>query len=189
MKQRSISLEGDVKNILISGAIKNPRKINQFLNNIVAMYRLAEFKEKDKILRPGSITENTPFLTKIIVIRHEWPNFYKLLEKNEHLLDEINKIINDENPMSLIQEYKDVVNEWGDEGLYDFLNGTQYCVTTDIKPFLRLSQESFNAELPEIDQFQLAVNNNNFDLVLRTIGNANEQDQEGIGGSREKALH
>ena len=87
IKKRSVKISSFVKPILISGAIENPRKINQFLNIAVALYRLAEFKENDGRLQKGSITGNTNFLMKIIVIQHEWPEFYKVLESNSSLLN------------------------------------------------------------------------------------------------------
>jgi len=177
--QRSVTFESDVQNILISGAIKNPRKVNQFLNNVVAMFRLAEYKERDKKLRAGSITDHTAFLTKIIVIRHEWPQFYKLLEKNHHLLDEINTNINDQKALlSLFPEKSDERKELIQEGLLEFLNGTQYCVVDDIKPFLQLNQAAFEAQLPEIDQFQIAVNRKNINFVLKTFQEADEITRE-----------
>jgi len=179
MSQRSIPLSDSVKHILITGAIKNPRKINQFLNNVVAMYRLAQHKEKSKKIRRGVITNNTDFLTKIIIIRHEWPHFYKLLEKNPRLLDQINEIINEKDAIFLIPEDNELArSEWKNEGIYEFLSPTQFCTVPDTKPFLRLNQESYEGELEDIDRFQLAVEGNKLSYILEKLKKANEKEKE-----------
>jgi hypothetical protein len=141
IKKRSVKFSPFVKPVLISGAIENPRKINQFLNIAVALYRLATFKEDAGRLQKGSITGNTNFLMKIIVIRHEWPEFYKALESNLNLLNNkeelekwfLEQLIEDKN--------KEEINR-----LKRFLNSTKHSHANDIAPFLRLNQESYAAE-------------------------------------------
>jgi len=178
MEQRHIPHSGDVKFILITGAIKNPRKVNQFLNNVVAMYRLAILKEKSKRIRPNVITKNIAFLTKLIVIGHEWPNFYKLLEKNNELLDDINKTLGEGDPLSVFPEDSELaLNEWKNEGLKEFLNTTQFCTVPDIGPFIRLNQESYEGELEDIDAFEIAVIQGRTDYVLQKL-KGTESDQE-----------
>jgi len=155
MGQRSVPFDPFIRQILISGAVQNPRKINQFLNNAVALYRLAEFKENDGKLPKGIITKHTDFLTKILVIKHEWPVFYKELDKNPEVMKD-NKILGD-----WINEQKaDHV-----DGLVKFLNTTQFSMVDDIIPFLRLNQETYAAE-SDIDEFATAVNNNDQTIVL-----------------------
>lgn len=173
MNERSIPFDPFVKQILISGAIKNPRKINQFLNNVVALYRLAEFKEKDKKLPVGSITKRTDVLTKLIVLRHEWPDFYKELEKNPNVL-------NDKEWFNQWQTkyVAKIENSTSLEGLEDFLNGTQFCYVENISPFLRLNQESYEAEIPEIDKFELDVNGNRLAPVLEVFKKIEENKKE-----------
>ncbi len=175
--QRSIKFDPFVKQILISGAVKNPRKINQFLNNIVALYRLAEFKEKDKRLPPGSITANTAFLTKMVVLRHEWPQFYKMLEKDSKLLDKINESFS-MTPETVDPSINEIFTEEQNEGLKDFLSATQYCTVPDIRPFLRLNQETYEGEIPEIEKFQLDVNSSRLDLILEILNRSDEKGKE-----------
>lgn len=179
MGQRSIPQSGSAKHILISGAIKNPRKVNQFLNNLVAMYRLAILKEHSRRIRPETITKHIDFLTKMIVIQHEWPNFYKLLGKKNELLNEINETINNLDPKAFfLENYELIKEEWNDEGLKEFLDGTQFCSVADIKPFLRLNQESYEGDLPDIDSFQIAVLQHNTSYVTEKIKKANEPDKK-----------
>lgn len=149
MKKRSVKFNPFVKPILISGAIENPRKINQFLNIAVALYRLAEFKENAGKLQKDVITGNTNFLMKIIVIRHEWPEFYKSLENTPTLL-------NDKNEFDVWcnqQTSKQHVKNEEVERLKKFLNATRTSRVNDIRPFLRLNQESYAAE-SGIDEFE-----------------------------------
>ncbi len=148
MNSRSVKFNPFVRNILISGAIENPRKINQFLNNAIALYRLAELKEKDQKLPKGVITEHTDFLTKMIVIRHEWPEFYKSVEENPDILNE----------QSTLQNWlKDNEDQPYYLRLNKFLNATQFSYVDDVIPFLRLNQESYAAE-SGIEEFANAVN-------------------------------
>ena len=142
IKKRSVPFSPFVKPILISGAIENPRKINQFLNIAVALYRLAEFKEKAGKIKKDSITGNTNFLMKMIVIRHEWPEFYKALETSASLLDSIE----DRTVWYEEQISGKIISKEEIDRLKKFLNGTKSSYALDITPFLKLNQESYNTE-------------------------------------------
>ena len=145
---RSVKFSPFVRNILISGAIENPRKINQFLNNAVALFRLSEFKENDQKLPIGVITKHTDFLTKMIVIRHEWPEFYKAIEEKPEIMND---------PEILHEWLSSHSAEQYHTKLSKFLNATQFSYVDDVIPFLRLNQESFAAE-SGIEEFANAVN-------------------------------
>ena len=153
IKKRSVQFSPFVKPILISGAIENPRKINQFLNIAVALYRLAEFKEDAGRLPKGSITKNTNFLMKMIVIRHEWPEFYKALENNPSLLTDM---LNDDAKQFKYFRSTLKFNEEQSRRLEKFLNATKTSYAKDITPFLRLNQESYAAE-SSIGEFEDAI--------------------------------
>lgn len=151
MNRRSVPFKRFVRQILISGAVENPRKINQFLNNAVALYRLAELKERDQKLPKGVITEHTDFLIKMIIIRHEWPEFYKKIEEQPNILD------NDEHITELqSQENNSEKENHSLRALKKFLNRTQISHVDDVIPFLRLNQESYAAE-SGMDEFGTAV--------------------------------
>lgn len=169
MKSRSVSFSNFVKPILISGAIENPRKINQFLNNAVALYRLASLKEHDDKLPKGVITEHTDFLIKIIVIRHEWPYFYKELEKNPEL-------INDSVALKewFKKQEKGILLQI--EGLQKFLNKTSFAYVDDITPFLRLNQESYAAE-SGIDEFTEAIISNDVNTAVELFSKLEVEKQ------------
>lgn len=148
MNSRSVEFDPVVRQILISGAVENPRKINQFLNNAVALYRLAELKERDQKLPQGAITQHTDFLTKMIIIRHEWPDFYKKMEEEPDIL----------NDQGMLEEClgKLSKNNVSMYALKKFLYRTQVSHVDDVVPFLRLNQESYAAE-SGIDEFGTAI--------------------------------
>ena len=143
IKKRDVPFSPFVKIVLISGAVENPRKINQFLNIAVALYRLAKLKEDVGRLPKDSITKNTPFLMKTIVIRHEWPEFFRALENLPSLLTDVLKSdigwLNQQIPELTIS--KEEFNR-----LRKFLRATKPANVKDITPFLRLNQESYAAE-------------------------------------------
>jgi len=131
IKKRSVKFSPFVKPILISGAIENPRKINQFLNIAVALYRLAELKENAGRLQKDSITGNTNFLMKIIVIRHEWPEFYKALESTPDLLNNKKEL----DVWTEAQIKGEKISKEEIDRLKRFLNTTKTSRVKDIKPF------------------------------------------------------
>ena len=150
IKKRSVKFGSLVKPMLISGVIENPRKINQFLNIAVALYKLAKLKEDNGNLTKGIITRNTNFLMKIIVIRHEWPKLYKTLESNPNLLNNKNE---------LEQWFDKSSNDGNDDDkeeikrFRNFHNLTINSYTNDIISFLRLDQVSY-AALSDIGKFE-----------------------------------
>jgi len=149
MNSRSVEFDPVVRQILISGAVENPRKINQFLNNAVALYRLAELKERDQKLPQGAITQHTDFLTKMIIIRHEWPEFYKKMEEEPDIL-------NDQGKRSTWLGPPNSDRHMAHRALEKFLYRTQVSHVDDVVPFLRLNQESYAAE-SGIDEFGTAI--------------------------------
>ena len=168
IQNRSITFDNFVKPILISGAIENPRKINQFMNNAVALYHLAKLKEKDKKLPNGIITKHTDFLVKMIVIRHEWPSFHKELEKEPGLINDVEK------RKEWIAKSKDPQIE----KLEKFLETTDYSKVDDgaVSAFLRLNQESYSAETG-IDEFSNAVISKNVPVVTKLFESIKPEQQ------------
>lgn len=138
-RKHVVKFDPYVKAILISDVIKNPRKINHFLNIAVALYHLARLKEEADIIQPGAITGQTDFLVKMVVIKHEWPEFYRALESNPDLLTDGNKRKN--------MFYPTVEKTSVDEtDLEKFLDSTDRAIAPDITPFLWLTRESYMAE-------------------------------------------
>ena len=150
IRKRDVPFSPFVKVVLISGAVENPRKINQFLNIAVALYRLAKLKEDAGRLPKDAITGHTHFLMKTIIIRHEWPGFFRALENLPNLLTDMLKK-NREWLNGQIPELTISKEEF--DRLQKFLNATKLSNVKDITPFLRLNQESYAAE-PDIGRFE-----------------------------------
>lgn len=68
---------------------KNPRKIIQFLNILQTEILLSENQESKNLIPAGSITDNLPFFTKLLIIREEWPDLYQFLKNSSFILGNI----------------------------------------------------------------------------------------------------
>ncbi len=68
---------------------KNPRKIIQFLNVLQTEILLSKNQEHKNLIPTGSITDNLPFLTKLLIIREEWPELYSILKNYSYILENI----------------------------------------------------------------------------------------------------
>lgn len=76
---------------------KNPRKIIQFLNILQTELYLVKLQEEKGLIPKGSITSNIEMLTKILILRDEYPELYQKIIDNKSILQEINQsIINNE---------------------------------------------------------------------------------------------
>jgi hypothetical protein len=180
-KRHNIPFHPSVKPVLISGAVKNPRKVNQFLNNLVALYRLADLKEEGgKGLPPQSITKRTDFLTKIIILHHEWPKFYDELDKvqDPRLLDSKSEEFTNWFSKTAEKPEQNEYEEQQFDGLKDFLTDTRYCRIDDIKPFLRLNQPSYEGEIQDVVNFANNVRGNRTMSILDTLNQADEKGKE-----------
>lgn len=105
-KRYKLNLSNDVLSLISQEFSKNPRKIIQFLNVLQTEIKLAEEQEKNDFegksnFEKGVITKNIEFLVKILLIREEWGDLYEKLNENPFLLEEINKLI-DENGEKII---------------------------------------------------------------------------------------
>ena len=142
---RSVDFGQFALNILLSGAIDNPRKIKEFLNAAVALYRLAELRERDGMIQSGLITGDTNSLLKSVVLRHEWPRFCEALEEDPGMYQDGAKQ----------REWCERASEMPEaerSRLLRFLDSTQM-PGADIVPFLRMSQPPY-AALPGISEFE-----------------------------------
>lgn len=137
-----IKVDPDVVDVLVAGITKNPRKIKQFVYNFAIVFKLAEIKENSGILANKIITTNAPFLAKIVVLREEWPDFFRRLETTPYMLELLQDYIDDERS---VQRYESLMIETLDknQGLEHFLKSTSLISAVQILPFIQLNQESF----------------------------------------------
>ena len=176
--RRSVEFDQFALTILLSGAIDNPRKINQFLNIAVALYRLAESREKSGMLQSGLVTGDTNSLLKSVVLMHEWPEFCKALEGDPGMYQDGAK-----------------QKEWCEKAakmpeaersrLLRFLGATQM-PGADIVPFLRMSQAP-HAALPGISEFEDAFSRSD-PKAVRMFGELDAGAQEAYMGRIDEIL-
>lgn len=168
-----ITLAPSVKDVLISGITKNPRKIRQFLYNIVVLYKLAQIKEKKGIIYDQTVTGNTPFLAKIVVLRDEWPEFYRRLELKEDLLDLMQNYLDGFTTNEEEQKLADEILK-NNPGLEYFLKAMSTVKALNIQPFLRLNQEPFESAISELDSFILEVSHGDVANVISKLAKLDE---------------
>ena len=147
--------KGGIKDVLLLSIFGNPRKLKQYLYNILILYELALRRESNNRIPQGSITNNIGFLAKIVVIRDEWPNFYHKLEIQENLLDLAYDYL--DNPGSSLSNNPDheIIKDKYD--LQDFLRNTNLIKSENIRPFLGLNQSYYENNLPDLKKFILHV--------------------------------
>ena len=170
-----IKFDPEVIDVLVLGITKNPRKIKQFVYNFVTVFKLAEIKENRGILAKNIITANTPFLAKVVVLREEWPDFFRRLEKNPFMLELFQNDINNKGSADDKSLMKETLDK--NPGLEHFLKSTSSIKAVQILPFIQLNQESFESSLPESETFILKVNQNDYDYVIKIL-NQTEKDQQ-----------
>jgi hypothetical protein len=174
MNDLPIPFDEQVKEVLMAATTKNPRRVKQFLNSLISAYYLAEANEKNGLIRKGTITKNTGFLAKITVIRDEWPRFYKILERQEDILFQIEKYFRGD---GLNQDESQEIDNYFEQndGLEWFLKATRTIEVTDIAPFLKLSQESYERALPEHERFVRRVQFGDFSYVSELLSKLDEK--------------
>jgi len=177
-KFSEIPFDNYVNEVLIFGTEKNPRKLRQYIYNLAISYKLAEFREKNKILLPGVVTSKTGFLAKIIVIKEEWPKIYKKIASQATLLTSFDKSLSGTLRYfgtEFENEIKKTLNE--NPEFVQFLRATSLVSVDDIRPFLRLSQESYESLSPELEQLSKSARENNVDQVKLALENLEPEDR------------
>lgn len=169
-----INLNPDIVDVLVAGITKNPRKIKQFVYNFVIAFKLADNKERKGILTDKIITSNAPFLAKIIVLRDEWPDFFRQLEQNYSLLAQLENYIDNESPKSDSPIGKILEKN---RGLEYFLKSTSLIKSMQILPFIQLDQESFESSISESETLILKVNQNDYNYVIEILSKATQEEQ------------
>lgn len=86
-----LNLPANVISLVAQEFSKNPRRIIQFLNVLQTEILFSKKQEENNNIPKGVISNNLSFLTKILLIREEWFDLYKILRKNPYLLEDINQ--------------------------------------------------------------------------------------------------
>lgn len=173
IRELGVNFGEEVKEVLMSATTKNPRRVKQFLNSLLSAHYLAERNEHLGSIRKGTVTGNTGFLAKITVIKDEWPEFYKVLEQQEDILEYIEEYFKGEKVEGVNSEdIEQYLRK--NEGLEWFLRTTRTIETPDISPFLKMSQESYERTLPEHERFIKRVEFGDIPYVFKTLSKLDE---------------
>ena len=81
-KKYKLGFSPDAINIIANEFATNPRRIIQFFNNIKL-----ELEILKKNLTDAELTQAQNIACKLLIIREEWPAYYKLILKNSRLLN------------------------------------------------------------------------------------------------------
>ncbi|MCK4524891.1 MAG: hypothetical protein KAU07_00435 [Candidatus Andersenbacteria bacterium] len=87
----NLNLPENVISLVAQEFSKNPRRIIQFLNVLQTEILFSKKQESSGNIPKGIISNNLPFLTKVLLIREEWFDLYKSLRENPYLLEDINQ--------------------------------------------------------------------------------------------------
>ncbi len=174
--QMRFSFDDNVQHVVVSAYAKNPRQIIHAFNKLTTLHLLAKEKEKEGIIKKGTITGELPFLAKISIIEDEWKNFFKDLSKNVYLLREVENYFrgmppNEETEKKIRKYFEDYPE------LKEFLNANRAVRVDDVKPFVLLSQETYECAIPELEKLRLCVIENNVNQVRNTMNQLSETEK------------
>jgi len=94
-KNNKLWLDEEVLSIVTQEFSKNPRKIIQFLNVLQTEILLINKQQENWNFNKKTdiITNNLPFLVKILLIREEWSDLYLEIKNNPYILNDISEDI------------------------------------------------------------------------------------------------
>jgi len=152
-----LNLSDSILSIIAQEFSKNPRRIIQFLNILQTEIFLAEKQEENGNIPKGVITDQKEILTKLLIIREEWPKLYGKLYDDLSLLNKINNGIKsdsyafdrDSNTWNI--KNKEINNEL-DEKQYRFLVRTSSISSNELEPFF-ISKDVLHDIPDQVAQF------------------------------------
>ncbi len=121
-----LNLPENVISLVAQEFSKNPRRIIQFLNVLQTEILFSKEQERNKNIPKGSISNNLSFLTKVLLIREEWFDLYKLLKQNPYLLEDINQSLKEGSEIDFIEINKEQLK---------FLERTRHITTNNPEAF------------------------------------------------------
>jgi len=172
VKENNIPANEKVKYVLSIAAMDNPRRIKQFLNNFAANLDLSKEREKS-FIKENTITSNPEFLAKILVLRDQFPDFYKALLEDENILYYIEKYfqnipVPDAN-MGIIMSHLE------NKKLENFLRQTRQIEVDDVLPFIKFGQESREKTLDEYTAIQENTRFCNVEFISKFMDESNDK--------------
>lgn len=124
--KHNLNLSENVISLVSQEFSKSPRRIIQFLNVLQTEILFSKKQEEVGNIPKGIISNNLTFLTKILLIREEWFEFYKKLRENPYILEDINQSLKTGTKIEFIEIGLDQLR---------FLERTRHIETKNIEAF------------------------------------------------------
>lgn len=90
-KKHTLNLQPDTVDIIAKEYATNPRRVIQFLNNLITELNIIEYKYDNDFS-----TKYESLIALLLIIREEWPCVYKQIASKPHLLKQFKNIVFDE---------------------------------------------------------------------------------------------
>lgn len=142
----SLNLPENVISLVAQEFSKNPRRIIQFLNVLQTEILFSKKQEDSGNIPKGIISGNLPFLTKVLLIKEEWFEFYKLLRKNPYLLEDINQSLKEGTKIEFVKI---------DDDQLRFLERTRHIETKNLEAFF-VNKDVFSDIPDEINKLVIS---------------------------------
>lgn len=123
----------DVILVIDSAFSGNPREIKQFINNLIAAVIVATQSEVRDI-----IEKNIPYLAKVLVLMHKFPDAFQRLKENWF------------DPENIVDISKE-------SALKNFMLSTSRITVADAEPFIYLKSPVVSAQLNKSDEIRQAL--------------------------------
>jgi len=141
-----LNLPENVISLVAQEFSKNPRRIIQFLNVLQTEILFSKKQEDSGNIPRDIISGNLPFLTKVLLIREEWFELYKLLRDNPYLLEDINQSLKEGVKIEFIKI---------DEDQLRFLERTRHIETKNVEAFF-VNKDVFSDIPDELNKFVIS---------------------------------
>ena len=152
----------DVISIVAQQFSKSPRKIIQFLNVLQTEILLSKNQESENLIPKGSISENIPFLTKLLIMREEWPNLYFLFQTKPFILNNICKNIKKNENDFNIDGYNLSVEQ------RNFLRRTNHIQPNHVNYELFFINKDLYKNIP--DNTSKLIESNDYEEIIKQLG-------------------
>jgi len=157
-EKHNLGFNPDTLDIVSKEYATNPRRIIQFFNNLITETQTFRINFNDDF-----VIKNESLICKLLIIREEWPEYYKIISHNPHLFNgkslSKNKILEDNEDLVLFLENTKALSKGIDISLFEQL----------------LSNETVFKEIP--DTLKQLVNNQKIDEINSFIEKEDKKAQ------------
>ncbi|MHA1222445.1 MAG: KAP family P-loop NTPase fold protein [Candidatus Heimdallarchaeaceae archaeon] len=163
----NLEFSNETLSIITQEFAKNPRRIIQFINNLITEWRLIVETQKLGFLHSKEVTEKIEFIAKLLIIREEWPDLFAQIVDDYRILRLINEKISS---TEISKSLKFPLNISEDLSLtkeqYYFFIRTKAIKSENIEPFIRI--KDMLKDLP--DELEKLILEQNWDDVKKFLG-------------------